>query len=409
MVTNGTSLRAEIRARAGGSQPAQVSRSGPFLRGAGFLTHSLHSGKRMRPMHRNALLALAFLNACDRAGPLDPRGGATPFHAEARAVAGSVWSTPVKLGPAINVPLVTDGNAVLSPDGRSLYFDSDRTDLPGAQGARDLWVSRRACTDWQNPDCEWQTPSNLGPSVNTPYVEGLPTISADGHLLFWSSHTTRTGCPAEPDEADPTRPCDTDIYVSWRADIHDDLGWGPAVALPAPVNTGGEDNVSAFVTVGEPGRGNLYVDLPGGTGPFDMYTVPIAVTARAGPGGPAVQVLGPITPLQELNLPTTFDGGVTLRADGRELFFTSNRVGGTGALDIWSSTRRSPHDPWSAPANVAEVNSSRGDLTPRVSRDGEVLLFVSNRDMPNLQCISAGLVASCGWDIYVSVRRRQEQ
>lgn len=360
----------------------------------------------MRLIHGNALLALAILNACDRQGPLDPRGAATPVETRARTLASSLWSPPVKLGPAINVPRVTDGNAVLSPDGLSLYFDSDRTDLPGAQGARDLWVSRRACTDWLTPDCEWQTPVNLGPNVNTPYVEGLPTISADGHLLFFSSHTTRTDCPAETDEADPTRPCDTDVYVSWRANVNDDLGWGPAVALPPPVNTGSEDNVSAFVTVGEPGHGNLYLDVPGGTGPFDIYFVPIVVTARDGPAGPAVRVLGPIMPLQEMNVPTSFDGSVTLRADGRELFFTSNRAGGAGALDIWSSTRRSPHDPWSAPTNVAELNSTRGELTPRLSRDGDILLFVSNRDMPNPQCIAAGLVGSCGWDIYVSIRMR---
>jgi hypothetical protein len=361
----------------------------------------------MRLPRLNALLALTILTACDREGALDPRVAATPLGPEAQSFEDHVWSDPVKLGPAINVPLVTDGNATLSPDGLSLYFDSDRTDLPGAQGARDIFVSRRACTDWLNPECEWQTPLNVGPNINTPYVEGLPNISADGHLLFFSSHTTRPNCPADADEADPTRPCDTDVYVSWRADVSDDLGWGPAVALPAPVNTSGEDNVSAFVTVGEPGRGNLYLDLPSGTGPFDIYHVPIAVTTRDGPAGPTVQVLGPIAPLDEINLPDRFDGAPTVRADGRELYFTSNRLGGKGALDIWSTTRRSPHDPWSTPANVAVVNSNRGDLTPRLSRDGKVLLFVSNREMPNPQCIAAGLVGSCGWDIYVSLRTRQ--
>ena len=351
-------------------------------------------------------LPLAMLAACEAAPEREivaPDMPSLALEANAR-FADYVWSDPVKLGPAINVPLVTDGNAVLSPDGLSLYFDSDRTDLPGAQGARDIWISRRACTDWLNPACEWQTPVNIGPDINTPYVDGLPTLSNDGHLLFFLSHGTRPDCPAEADEPDPTRPCDADIFVSWRADTKDDLGWGPAVGLPAPVNTSGEDNVSAFVAVGEPGRGNLYLDRLSETGGRDVYYVRIAVTARGARFGPRVKVLGPVTPLSEINLPNTFDALVTLHSDGRELFFTSNRVGGKGALDIWTTTRRSPSDPWSTPTNVAEVSSNRADLTPRLSHEGKVLLFVSNRDMPNPQCVAAGLVGSCGWDIYVSMR-----
>jgi hypothetical protein len=154
----------------------------------------------------NPLLALAILAACDREGALDPRLAGTSLTARAEALADYVWSEPVKLGPAINVPRVADGNAELSADGLSLYFDSDRTDLPGARGGRDIWISRRACTDWLNPECEWQTPVNAGPNLNSPYVEGLPTLSDDGHLLFFLSHGTRANCAAEENEADPLRP-----------------------------------------------------------------------------------------------------------------------------------------------------------------------------------------------------------
>jgi len=324
-----------------------------------------------------------------------------------QAAAWSPWSEPVKLGPVINVPMVTDGNAVLAPDGLSLYYDSDRTDLSGAQGARDIWVSRRACTDWLDPACEWQTPVNVGPQINTPHVDGLPVISDDGHLLFFLSHTTRPDCPADPDAPDPTRPCDADVFLSWREDPTDDLGWGPAVALPAPVNTGEQDNVGAFVTVGEPGRGNLYFDrMPDGF--FDVFYVPIRVTARGADIGPGVQVLGDVMPLSEINAPSRFDAQVSIRKDGRELFFGSNRVGGLGGLDVWTSTRRSPHDPWSPPTNVTELNSIRLDNAPKLSRDGGTLIFTSNREMAgNGPCLAAGLPPSCGWDIYVSTRTRQ--
>jgi hypothetical protein len=319
----------------------------------------------------------------------------------------SEWSEPVKVGPPISVPLVTDGNATLSPDGLRLYYDSDRTDLPGAQGARDMWVSRRACTE---AECAWQPPVNLGDHINTTYVDGLPTISDDGHLLFFLSHATRPDCPAEPNEPDATRPCDADIYVSWRSDTNDDLGWGMPVALPPGVNTSNEDNVSAFVTVGEPGRGNLYfARTPAGSGSSDIMVVPIRVVSRGHASGPVVEMLGPPVAVDELNHPLALDAVGGVRADGRELFFTSSleRPGGMGALDIWTSTRRSPHDAWSAPTNVTELNTTRADLAPKLSRDGQTLLFTSNREMPAPPCRAAGLPNACGWDIYMSTRERQ--
>jgi len=60
----------------------------------------------------------------------------------------------------------------------------------------------------------------------------------------------------------------------------------------------------------------------------------------------------------ELNAP----GFNTLRPnvsqDGREIVFDSNRPGGFGGPDIWSATRASVFDAWSAPVNLGpNVNS----------------------------------------------------
>ena len=334
----------------------------------------------------------------------------TATASESRSNAFTEWSEPINLGPPISVPFVTDANATLSPDGLSLYYDSNRTDLPGAQGARDMWVSRRACADALDPGCAWQTPVNLGPRFNTPYVDGGPTISDDGHLLFFLSHTTRPDCQAEPNEPDPTRPCDADSFVSWRSDPNDDLGWGPPVALPPGVNTVDEDNVSAFAAVGEPGRGNLYfARTAAGTGSSDILVVPIRVVSRGHASGPVVEMLGPPVAVDELNHPVALDAVGDVRADGRELFFFSSleRPGGMGALDIWTSTRRGPRDAWSAPTNVTELNSTRADIAHKLSRDGQTLLLTSNREMPGPPCRAAGLPSDCGWDIYVSTRERK--
>jgi hypothetical protein len=65
-----------------------------------------------------------------------------------------------------------------------------------------------------------------------------------------------------------------------------------------------------------------------------------------------------------------------VRKDGREIVFSSNRVGGTGGQDIWTATREGVDDPWSAPVNLGpNVNTSRGESRPSFSWDAAQLLF----------------------------------
>src|SRR5437773_4240357 len=52
----------------------------------------------------------------------------------------SEWSPPVNLGPTVNTGFIDAGPA-LSKDGLSLYFNSNR---PGGYGGNDIWVSQRA-------------------------------------------------------------------------------------------------------------------------------------------------------------------------------------------------------------------------------------------------------------------------
>lgn len=78
--------------------------------------------------------------------------------------------------------------------------------------------------------------------------------------------------------------------------------------------------------------------------------------------------------------PSVNDARATIRGDGREVVFYSNRPGGFGQSDLWSSTRRSVHDPWSTPENLGPVmNTSSIETQPSLSPDGRTLLFSSNR------------------------------
>ena len=68
-------------------------------------------------------------------------------------------------------------------------------------------------------------------------------------------------------------------------------------------------------------------------------------------------------------------------ADGRSLYFYSNRVGGAGGYDIWVMHREG--EDWQSPVNVgAGVNTPYNEYGPALADDGTRVYFASNRPRP---------------------------
>ena len=77
---------------------------------------------------------------------------------------------------------------------------------------------------------------------------------------------------------------------------------------------------------------------------------------------------------------TANDQHPALSKDGLSLYFTSDRPGGFGGLDLWVSQREDEEAPWGMPVNLgATVNSSGLDFAPALSPDGHDLYFNSDR------------------------------
>lgn len=68
--------------------------------------------------------------------------------------------------------------ACFTADGNTIYFASNR---PGGRGGLDLYVAHRG------PDGKWGPSENMGTSINTEYDENYPTLSPDGHTLYFAS------------------------------------------------------------------------------------------------------------------------------------------------------------------------------------------------------------------------------
>jgi hypothetical protein len=67
--------------------------------------------------------------------------------------------------------------------------------------------------------------------------------------------------------------------------------------------------------------------------------------------------------------------GIALSLDGLSLWFSSDRDGGDGGLDVYTATRESRTASWSAPARVAELSSEEDDLVSSIDETGRRLLL----------------------------------
>jgi len=87
------------------------------------------------------------------------------------------WTAP---SPAPFASSGTDFEAAYSPDGRQFLFVSNRPLQRDGSPKRDtdVWVVERAGTGWGGE------PRNLGPAVNGPSNEYMPTVDREGNLYF---------------------------------------------------------------------------------------------------------------------------------------------------------------------------------------------------------------------------------
>ena len=262
------------------------------------------------------------------------------------AKADFTFGTPTILGPTVNSSS-NDYGPSISTDGLKLYFHSDR---PGGFGGDDIWVTARGTTD-----DDWGKPVNLGATVNSASLDNGACISANGLELYFSSN--RPGGYGE-----------FDLYVSTRTTPDDD--WSPPVNLGAVINTGAIDRFPSIT-----GNGlELYFSSrrPGGYGNDDVWVT--TRTTRDDPWGIPEHLSAPINTLADDRFPS-------ISTDGLVLFFYSfQRSGGSGNADLCMTTRKTIQDDWSTPVTLGPiVNTPYSDSGPGISADGRTLFFSSNR------------------------------
>jgi outer membrane protein OmpA-like peptidoglycan-associated protein len=182
------------------------------------------------------------------------------------------WNPAVSLGKPINSRYY-ESNACLSPDGKSIYFTSNRKE---SLGGMDIFRS-----DLQE-DGSWSEPVNLGPGINTMLNEDTPYMSPDGKRLYFSSqgHSTMGGF---------------DVFYS---DMHEDGSWDEIpVNLGYPLNTSDDDYT--FSPTGVTEEGSSLVFAHNQLADFDLFKfemigrdqtpVPVALVEEEAPAEEATE------------------------------------------------------------------------------------------------------------------------
>jgi outer membrane protein OmpA-like peptidoglycan-associated protein/Tol biopolymer transport system component len=194
-------------------------------------------------------------------------------------------------------------------------------------------------------------PKNLGKGINTPGTELMPTITADERFIYFT-RIDRSGNINEEN-----------IYVS-----KDEAGkWDSARMVESPVSLYTTNDGATCIS---PSGKYLFFtscDRVGGFGNCDIY---FAAKTEEGWGRP--RNMGGVvnTPGKEIQ--------PSISADGRTVYFASNRRGGYGGLDIYS-TILSETGEWSEPKNLGPfINTEYDEERPFIHPDDQTLYFSSD-------------------------------
>jgi outer membrane protein OmpA-like peptidoglycan-associated protein len=212
------------------------------------------------------------------------------------------------------------------------------------------------------------TVENLGTTINTPFPDYSPVISADEQtLIFTSRRPGSTGGKLDPRD----NMYFEDVYIAQKTEN----GWGEAKPL-TQVNTDGHDaniGLSAdgqqlLIYKDDAGDGNIYVCTLIGAN----WSAPQKLTDNVNTKG--------------------WEPSATITSDGNTMYFTSNMPGGLGGRDIYKSVKL-PNGQWSKPTNLGpKINSKYDEDAPSIQADGVTLYFASN-----------GALSMGGFDIMYSI------
>ncbi len=209
-------------------------------------------------------------------------------------------------------------------------------------------------------------PRPLPSEVNFFPMQYFPILTIDGLGIIY---TRRLGVSMDYDE---------DLVIS-RKDARGQ--WMEPESLSENINSPGNEGTC---TMSADGRQLIFTSCYGreGYGSCDLF-----ISYRTGDTWSSPENLGAV-----VNGPS-WESQPSLSADGRTLYFVSNRPGGVGNRDIWMTTLNDQGE-WTTPVNLGDgINTPKEDVSPFIHPNNTTLYYASN-----------GKTGFGGYDIYYTQR-----
>ncbi len=207
-------------------------------------------------------------------------------------------------------------------------------------------------------------PKPLSPNVNAFQLQYFPVLTADENTIFF---TKRNGYAFYDDE---------DIFFCTKDDAGD---WSEPKPISSNINSQFNEGTC---TISADGQILIFTSCEGRNsfGSCDLY-----ITRKDGNEWTVPYNLGP-----EVNS-RSWESQPSLSADGRTLYFISDRAGGQGRRDIWV-TQLDKDGHWKEAWNLGpDINTSEDEVSPFIHVNGITLFFASK-----------GYEGFGGYDIYSS-------
>lgn len=202
-------------------------------------------------------------------------------------------------------------------------------------------------------------PVNLGNNINTELDEYWPAMTADEQNLFFTRKLDQN-----PNAKFDFYRYNEDIFYS----INSKEGWQQAIKLPSWLNA--LDKNEGAICVSPDGKYLLFTicseEKDFGYGVCDIYISEFMNNEWQ----PAKNIGPPINTAAKETQPS-------ISFDGKTIYFSSNRGGTLGKLDIWRSTKNEDGS-WSVPENLGpEINGPENEQSPFIHPDNQTLYFSS--------------------------------
>jgi outer membrane protein OmpA-like peptidoglycan-associated protein/tetratricopeptide (TPR) repeat protein len=188
--------------------------------------------------------------------------------------------------------------------------------------------------------------------INGYKLQYFPVLTADSKKLLF---TKRDGTENYQKE---------DIFVSYLGD--DEVTWTRPEGISEIINTPYNEGTC---TISADGNILIYTscDAPDSFGSCDLY-----IAYKVNGHWQRSMNMG-----KNVNS-RSWDSQPSLSADGRILFFSSDRRGGYGGNDIWY-TLRMPDGSWAEAKNLgSKINTPKDEVSPFIYFNNEILFFASN-------------------------------